>query len=229
MPRLNIWILILAILSVILGIAGSFTIFFSLLSNNTQQSVAVPQIVTPIDSLSAFKTPLALIENKNPPSIITIPKEEPKKEIKANEPKPAIEPKLTKPAVVAEKVKEKPPVEVAKKLPVVAPVKEIEKPVPDEPTKELANTEEKIFDESELEQLVTRIKKAKQEYGIIPNCIQISTSKSGNNKRATSQVESYLRSRKFSIAGKEVTASKFSGVQIREGNDCLQVLIGSFY
>lgn len=219
MPRLNIWILILAILSGMLGIAGSFIIFYSSLSNYPQQSVAVTQKVPPVDSLSAFKTPPDLFENKTAPSIIIIPKEEPKKEIKAEE---------LKPAVIAEKVKEKPSVEVPKKLPVVASAKEIVKTVPEEPPKELANSEEKIFDESELEQLVTRIKKAKQEYGIIPNCIQISTSKSGNNKRATSQIESYLRSRKFSIAGKEVTTSKFSGIQIREGNDCLQILIGSF-
>ncbi len=236
MPRLKIWVIILAILSSTLGIAGSFTIFFTALTNfNHTTRIEAPKIIVPVENISAFKIvfppketeAIATKEVSAPKKLL--PKEEPKKDVIPIAEKPVATTKIIKPIAVAEKPVEKKLIIATKESPVVVVTpKEVEKILPKETEKEIQSGEEKIFDESELEQLVSRIKKARQEYGIIPNCIQISTSKSGNNRRATSQIESYLRSRKYSIAGKEITSTKFSGIQIREGNDCLQVWIGSF-
>ena len=237
-PRLNIWIVILAILTSTLGIAGSVTIFISLLTHKGNHAAIDTTQGTPlVENVSVTKKDLqpkepitnaleekALAKTIVPPPVAKI---EPKKELPIT--KPVVETKPIKPIVAVEKPVEKKPLIVPKEPAVVAiPPKPFEKILPKETEKETPIGEEKIFDESELEQLVVRIKKARQEYGIIPNCVQISTSKTGNNKRATSQIESYLRSRKYSIAGKEMTSAKFSGIQIKEGNDCLQVLIGSF-
>lgn len=88
--------------------------------------------------------------------------------------------------------------------------------------------DEKLFSQDELRELVTRINIVKEEHGIYTNCVQIYTTVQGNNKTAVAQVETFLRSKQFSIAGRETISKKVKGIMVTAVGECIRVTIGSF-
>lgn len=88
--------------------------------------------------------------------------------------------------------------------------------------------EEKLFTSEELQQLVNRINKAKEENSINSNCVQIYSTTKGNYKRTISQVETYLKSKRFAIAGREVIEKEVKGIKITPNAGCIRITIGTF-
>lgn len=88
--------------------------------------------------------------------------------------------------------------------------------------------EEKLFTPDELEQLVGRINRAREENSISSNCVQIHSTKQGNFARTIAQVETYLKSRRFAIAGREVVSKKIKGILINPVAGCIRITIGTF-
>jgi hypothetical protein len=111
-------------------------------------------------------------------------------------------------------VKVVPPIVKPKAPPVVIP--KPSKPRPD-----------KVMTDGELEQLVKNIEQKGDENGIYAKCVQLHSTSGTNNKGAVQQIESYLRSKKYSIAGRETTSSSVNGIKIAAGNGCLKVTVGS--
>ena len=87
--------------------------------------------------------------------------------------------------------------------------------------------EEKLFSEEELQQIVSRINVAKESNNISSNCVQIFNTQQTSKTRTVSQVETYLRSQRFAIAGRETISKKVKGIQIAPAGGCIRVTIGS--
>lgn len=235
MKRLSIWIVIFAWLSGALGIVGAFTVFIigARLSevqssrNSKQQAVTQAPISSPI-SIKEKKPAVINNDQKEASEIINIKKEQPK----SIEKEPIVEQtKITPPPKIAEKA-----IKLVKPHIVNAPIpikiielpKKSVKEIPNTEPSEIGGTEEKILDQQELSQLLAQIKDTKQAQGIWANCIRVVRSKAGNNKRATSQIEMYLRNHNYSITGKEESTQKNKGVLVIGNNDCIKIVVGEF-
>ncbi len=125
----------------------------------------------------------------------------------------------------------KPTPQVVKQTPqVVKPAIPVAKPttptvVKPKPSKPRAD---KVMSDGELEQLLTRIVQQGDESGIFAKCVQLRGTSGGNNKTALQQIETFLRSKKYSIAGRETTSADVSGIKITPGNGCMRLTVGSF-
>ncbi|MDB5250114.1 MAG: hypothetical protein JWQ40_4508 [Segetibacter sp.] len=86
----------------------------------------------------------------------------------------------------------------------------------------------KPFTQAELKILVKRISRFKENHPSSTNCIQIHTTAAANNKIKARQIERYLKSQKFSIAGRESVATNVSGIQLTPNGSCIRLTIGSF-
>ncbi len=225
----------MAWLSGVLGIIGAFTVFtigarpseVQSSRNSKQQAVTQAHISSP-----------NLIEDKNPAAInydpngtsekVNINTEQPK----SREKEPIVEPiKITPPPKIIEKVIDQVKPQIVRAsipIKIIELPKKSEKEIPSTEPSEIGGNEDKIFDQQELGQLLAQIKDTKQAQGIWANCIRVVRSKTGNNKRATAQIEMYLRNHNYSIAGKEETNQKSKGVQIIGNNDCIKVVVGGF-
>ncbi len=156
-------------------------------------------------------------------------------------PQPKIVPPVLKPT--PQVVKPTPPV-VKPTPPVVKPTPQVVKPTPQvaKPTPQVAKPTtptvvkpkpskpraDKVMSDGELEQLLTRIVQQGDESGIFAKCVQLRGTSGGNNKTALQQIETFLRSKKYSIAGRETTSADVSGIKITPGNGCMRLTVGSF-
>lgn len=86
--------------------------------------------------------------------------------------------------------------------------------------------EEKLLTEQDLQQLVNRINLAKEEHNIYQNCVQICSSSRSNNKNNMTNIEYYLRSQRFAIAGRETVSRKVKGIQIVPNGECIRIIVG---
>ncbi len=235
MKRLSIWIIILAWLSGTLGIIGAFTVLIQGARQSGQPSITknekqeITQTPTPSKTIIKYTSPEKPNNDKN-----VEPK---KKAIEVTQPIISIKETVVQPPKIkpsnntVEKIAE--PI----KQPVVSPpvpTKTIELPKKSQPEIPISEQsfkvggEDKIFDQQELGQLLDQIKNTKQAQGIWANCIRVVRSKYGNNKRATSQIEMYLRNHNYSIAGKEESTQKNKGVLVIGNNDCIKIVVGEF-
>ena len=201
------------------------------------------------------KSPIAAtkpVEVKQPPKVevkpmvVAQPIVQPKPVVIA---KPVVVVKATpivqpKPVVVAKPVPVKPPPAVvfAKPATVVHPkpvvVAKTEtktsssfvaKPIkPKEVALKPTTKEDKVMSEEELKKLMGDILQKGNEAGIYAKCVQLRNTAEGNNKSTMRQVEAYLRSHKFVIAGRETVSSHVKGYQIVEGDGCLRLTLGTF-
>jgi hypothetical protein len=87
---------------------------------------------------------------------------------------------------------------------------------------------EKLFTPVELQRLVNRINTVKAKNKNTANCIQMHITEEGNSRRTIAQIETYLKSNHFTIAGREVVSKKAKGIQIRRVGPCMRITIGSF-
>lgn len=187
-----------------------------LVNNTVPKTVAVP---VPKPVVKELPKPLPKPVEKPLPKPVekVVPKPMP-------QPKPAVAvaPKpipATKPVVVVAKTAPKP---VVKAIPVA-------KPVPVSVTKKVVNhAPDKIMSDYELSQLVTRIEKTGDDNAIYIKCVQLHSTSDGNNKKALAQIESYLRSHKYSIAGRETESAHVKGIKVSPANGCMRVVVGSF-
>ena len=116
------------------------------------------------------------------------------------------------------------PVSVVKSVPVI-PMAKYPKIAAPKPQKHAAD---KLMNESELQQLMTNIEQKGDENGIYAKCVQLHGTSGGNNKRALEQIEVYLRSKKYTIAGRETVSAHVNGIKLTPGNNCMRVTVGSF-
>lgn len=156
------------------------------------------------------------------PVPVVVPKPQPKP-VPVVVPKP--QPPAPKPVPVA-KVMPKPvvippaPKPIAKAVPTTQP-QLVAKPKP------VVHKADKVMSEDDLSQLVTKIVQSGADNGIYSKCVQLHSTADGNNKKALLQVENYLRSQKYSIAGRQVVSSHVNGIKVTPANGCMRVLIGS--
>lgn len=86
----------------------------------------------------------------------------------------------------------------------------------------------RLFTTDELERIVNRINKVEEGNKKFANCIRLFITVEGYNAKRVSQVEKYLRSKKFSLEGKEIVAQEIKGVKINGTGRCIKVTLGIF-
>ncbi|MCW3105933.1 MAG: hypothetical protein JWQ09_439 [Segetibacter sp.] len=204
------WVARLAFLTGLLGLAGTIVIISHLHGKHEKKEetakrdlkvdtqIIKPQPKRPISSTAAKP----IVEKKDPP-----PKILPHKEVTEEK---AAKIEATK---IEEKKKDAEKIENAGKAVKQNDIKN--------------DQEERLFSEEELQQLITDINTAKEEHDIYSNCVQIYTTRQGNNKRAVSQLETYLRSHRFAIAGRETISKRVKGIQISPVGGCIRITVGS--
>lgn len=102
-----------------------------------------------------------------------------------------------------------------------APTATSVKPKPSKPRPD------KSLSDGEMENIVNDILQKGEENGIYAKCVQLRGTSGGNNKTALQQLESFLRSRKFTIAGRETTSADINGIKITPGNGCMKLTVGN--
>jgi len=208
------WVVRLAIITSLLGIAGAAIIFIKTIRGGIDEKAETSnkqEIPTP-----AVKESNPLVFNRQ------------NKEFAKAQAKPLVASKKTdntKTDIEAPKpVKEKENKPLQPKAGDESRIRE-EKAI--EEKNELIQQKEKLLSEVELDQLVNRIKVAKDEAGIHLNCVQLHISRHTNNNKIPSQIETYLRSHSFAIAGREIVSKKVKGILITPTDDCIRITVGS--
>lgn len=118
----------------------------------------------------------------------------------------------------------------ADSIPPVVIKKEAKMPVGKPPTatapEKTPKPADKTFTLPELKRLLNRIVVAKAKYKKTANCVQIFRTAKGNNMKASSQLEKYLKSHHFSISGRETIDNSFEGIKLAPKGDCIRVSLG---
>jgi hypothetical protein len=83
-----------------------------------------------------------------------------------------------------------------------------------------------LLTRKELEKIGGSIRKVRAKNKRLNACVQILTVKGSNNGKVAIQVERFLRSRKFTIAGRETTDKTIKGIQLRPNGGCIKLTIG---
>lgn len=122
-------------------------------------------------------------------------------------------PAASKPATVVSKT--------AKTTTKTAAVVTTVKPKPSKPRPD------KSLSEDEMENIVNDILSIGEQNGIYIKCVQLRGTADGNNKIALEQLESFLRRKKFTIAGRETEYSDAKGIKITPGNGFMKLTVGS--
>ncbi len=194
-----------------------------LVSNTVPKAVAVP-VQKPV--VKELPKPLPKPVEK----IIPKPIVQPKPAVVVAKPAP-----MPKPAVVLAKPAPKPVVvkatPVVKTVPASVSTSVSPKPVAKVQTVKkipVNHAPDKIMSDDELSQLVTRIEKTGDDNAIYIKCVQLHSTADGNNKKALAQIESYLRSHKYSIAGRETEPTHVKGIKVSPANGCMRIVVGSF-
>lgn len=165
--------------------------------------------------------PVPVVVPKPVPVVVSKPQPKP---VPVVVPKP--QPPAPKPVPVA-KVVPKPvalppaPKPIAKAVPTPQP-QPVAKPKP------VVHKADRVLSDDDLSKLVTKIVQSGADNGIYSKCVQLHSTADGNNKKTLQQVENYLRSQKYSIAGRQVVSSHVNGIKVTPANGCMRVLIGSF-
>ncbi len=211
----------------------------SILDSQNKEDALVPKVADNTPKTPSEKPSVKIIDAPANKPIVKTP--EPKAVQPVVKPAPVIvkpAPVVVKPVPVVVKpvpVVAKPAPVVVKPTPVVAKSTTVATkpstpsynaiPVKPKPSKPRAD---KVMSDGELQQLVTRIEQQGDESGIYAKCVQLRGTSGGNNKTALQQIETFLRSKKYSIAGRETTSSDVSGIKVTPGNGCMRVIVGSF-
>jgi hypothetical protein len=90
----------------------------------------------------------------------------------------------------------------------------------------LKHRKETLFNRKELQQIVVYINRVKEKNNIKANCVQIFSTSQTNNARKMSQVERYLKSHRFTIAGREIISKRVRGIHIVRSGECTRVILG---
>lgn len=212
------WVARLAFLAALLGFVGTIVIIFYLEGQPTKEKLSGgPMKESPTNTLidSAVLQPApATVETLPLPKPEVILKKEDTVKIElplkpTTEKKPATEEvRKTGPKRSDKKVEEKPKIVKKEKV--------------------KKEQEEKLLNAVELQQIVRRINRAKQGKNGYSNCVQLFSTPETSNTRTMSQIETYLKSNHFSIAGRETISKKVRGIQITPAGGCLRVTVGSF-
>ena len=88
--------------------------------------------------------------------------------------------------------------------------------------------EDKVMSDNELQQLTANILKKGNEEGIYAKCVRLHNTTEGNNKSTLLQVEKYLQSQKFVIAGRETVPKHVKGYEVSAIEGCLLLTLGTF-
>jgi len=84
-----------------------------------------------------------------------------------------------------------------------------------------------LLNQSEIRQLFIQINRVKGKYNVYSNCVQLFTTEESNNHRSARQVETFLRSHHFTIAGREMIPQKVKGIKVTPAGGCIRVTIGA--
>ncbi|GEO08647.1 hypothetical protein [Segetibacter aerophilus] len=214
------WVARLAFLTILLGLIGSILILSDVFKPGGEKKLA-PKVNDTLIHRATTDTPKIILQEKHlenvdttplPPPIIPPKKEDTIKKI-------AVVIDTPKKADTAKVLKQ----EAKKKIDKAdTPVKAKKSEVVKKPRKV------KLFTQSELQRLVFRINTFKAKNRISANCVQMHITEQGYSKRTLSQIETYLKSKHFSIAGREVIAKEVYGIQIKRAGTCTRIIIGSF-
>lgn len=207
------WVVRLAWLAGILGLAGTLFIVYKisdpkkevfLIPITAPDTVVIPEPVQKVDS------PLISTEEKDfePPDTVPVVKKPAEFEKDIAEPLPP-----SSLATIDVKSKEK--------ILVNKPVSATNKRAGEKDSK-------KLFTQSELQTIVARVRKVSAQNKLRSNCVQLRIEK-GNNNRTVAQIETYLKSKGFSIAGRETISEEVKGIKIVPKRPCVRLTIGSFY
>ena len=218
------WLTRLAILAAFLGVAGTIGII-SFLHGNQRKEKQNDEIATETSGDSTAKNTIIEPQAKTP------------------EPKPAdtlpaaIPEVLIKKEDTARKVSQSQnaiPEKPVEQAPVKPDEKKENKPESElkgykqNDVKKDQGQKQSLLNQKELRQIFIRLNRAKANYNIYSNCVQIFTAEAGNNRRAALQVETFLKSHHYTIAGRETVSKKVKGIQITPAGGCIRVTVGSF-
>ena len=187
-----------------------------------KQVVPIPVAVKPVlvpKPVPVIKTAPLVVK----PSPIVKPTPVSKTAVVIAKPLPVTKTPVAKPIPIVKSPVAK-PASVVKSIPVIAVAKYPKRATP-KPEKHAAD---KLMNESELQQLMTNIEQKGDENGIYAKCVQLHGTSGGNNKKALEQIEVYLRSKKYTIAGRETVSAHVNGIKLSPGNNCIKVTVGSF-
>jgi hypothetical protein len=212
------WVVRLAFVTVLLGIAGTLIILIKNIKTNSETSKVVntEKDVSIAPAIDSTNTSSNTVEAKQPPSNAVITEQKSNGTFSEKSSIKVDSKAIAEDIAVLQKRDAK---------------KAIEKPAKKAQKKEMAavakDNDEKLFNNAELAAIVARIYAAKMRHHFYANCVQINVAP-GNNKRAVSQIETYLRGHRFAIAGREEVSKKVKGVQLLPKNGCIRLTIGSF-
>ena len=207
------WVVRLALITSLLGIAGAAIIFIRALGGSTNEKIS---------SLVKQETPSTSAKENNPLTFTHKPSD-----VKKADSKPLIVFKKPDNLKTGEEISKAVGEKENKTLqPKTVEDSRTRKERVLEEKNELILQKEKLLSDVELDQLVTRINAAKEENGIYLNCVQLRVSRYANNNRIPSQIEAFLRSRSFAIAGRELISKKVKGIQISATNECIRIIVG---
>ena len=182
--------------------------------NEIKQVIVTPPAPKPVPVVAPKPVPVVVPKPQPKPVPVVVPKPVP-----VVVPKP--QPPAPKPVPVAKVVPKPAPKPIAIAIPTPQP-QPVAKPKP------VVHKADKVMSEDDLSKLVTKIVQSGADNGIYSKCVQLHSTADGNNKKAVQQVENYLRSQKYSIAGRQVVSSHVNGIKVTPANGCMRVLIGSF-
>jgi len=206
------WVVRLAWLAGILGLAGTLFIIYKISDPKKEVFLTSARSDTLIPRATAKKEetgPVSAAENTfKQTDTISAAKKPGEIEKKISEP-------ITEPTVTKADIKGKEKVSVNKPKPLAS-------------KKVGEKDEEKLFTLKELQNIVARVNKVIAQNKLRSNCVQLRMVKA-NNRRTVAQIETYLRSKSFSIAGRETITEKVKGIRIARKGACVRLTIGSFY
>jgi hypothetical protein len=213
------WAARLALLTILLGLTGSILILTDMFTHKSEKKISMAAKDTTVNRAAADTQKIELskqIENIDttppPPPIIPEKKEETLKEA----------------AVITDALKKADTAKVLKK----EPGKKVEKVEVQVKVKQPAGVkkahDEKLFSQAELQHIVSRINAFKVKNKMSANCVQMHITEQGYSKRTLSQIETYLKSNHFSIAGREVISKNVRGIHIMRAGTCVRIVIGTF-
>jgi hypothetical protein len=214
------WVARLALLTILLGLIGSILILTDVFKSGSEKKVSAEVNDTSINRATT-DTPKFEYREKHAENVDTTQPPPPITSQKTGDTTKKIEvvidtPKKAETAIILKKRAEK-KVEKAD-----VPVK-TEKPAVVKKTRK-----DRLLTKAELKWLVFRINTFKAKNRISENCVQMHITEERYSKRTLAQIETYLKNKHFSIAGREVIAKEVHGIQITRAGACTRIIIGTF-
>jgi outer membrane biosynthesis protein TonB len=91
-----------------------------------------------------------------------------------------------------------------------------------------SSKEEKLLTDKELQHMLEEVVTKGDENALYLKCVQLWKTDNANNSRAFEQIEAYVRSRGYTIAGRETIRQQAKGLNVGPGNGCMRITVGSF-